>query len=93
MAFNSNNDHVNDPNYLLSNDIFGVYYITNNGEFIVSAASKKNIIKMERSLLHTPIGAMLLPTGKYEFQEPVLLQFANSGLSEFEDFLEAITDE
>ena len=92
MAFNSNNDHVNDPNYLLSNDIFGVYYITNNGEVIVSAASKKNIIKMERSLLHTPIGAMLLPTGKYEFQEPVLLQFVNSSIDSFDEFLQLITD-
>jgi hypothetical protein len=68
-----------------------VYYITNNGEFIVSAASKKNIIKMERSLLHTPIGAMLLPTGKYEFQEPVLLQFVNSSIESFDEFLQLIT--
>jgi hypothetical protein len=92
MAFNNNNDHVNDADYMLSNDIFGVYYITDNGEFIVSASSKKNIINMERSLLHTPIGGMLLPTGKYEFQEPVLLQFVNSGFDYFEEFLQAITN-
>lgn len=91
MAFNNNNDHVNDPNYMLSNDIFGVYYITRFGEFIVSAGSKENIIKLERSLLHSPVGPLLLPTGKYEFQEPVLLQFVNSDFDDFNDFLHAIT--
>ena len=92
MAFNNNNDHVNDRNYMLSNDIFGVYYITRFGEFIVSAPSKEKIISLERSLLHSPMGAMMLPTGKYEFQEPVLLQFINSGIEEFGEFLEMITD-
>lgn len=92
MAFNSNNDHVNDSNYMLSNDIFGVYYITRCGEFIVSASSTENIIKLERSLLHSPMGAMMLPVGKYEFQEPVLLQFVNSGIEEFDEFLAMITD-
>lgn len=92
MAFNNNNDHVNDRNYMLSNDIFGVYYITRFGEFIVSAPSKEKIIRLERSLLHSPMGTMMLPTGKYEFQEPVLLQFINSGIEEFSEFLEMITD-
>lgn len=92
MAFNNNNDHVNDANYMLSNDIFGVYYITSFGEFIVSASSRESIIKLERSLLHSPVGTFLLPTGKYEFQEPVLLNFVHSGFMDFDEFLQAITD-
>lgn len=93
MAFNKSNDHVNSREFIISGDIFGLYFITYSGEFIVAAPGKASIIQMERDLLHSDIGAFLFPVGKFEFQEPVLLQFANSGLSEFEDFLEAITDE
>lgn len=92
MAFNKNNNHVNSRVFMISGDIFGLYFITFAGEFIVAAPDKASIIQMERDLLHSDIGAFLFPIGKFEFQEPVLLQFANSGLSEFEDFMDMITD-
>ena len=92
MAFNPNNDHVNKRIFKLSDDVFGLYLITYGGEFIVAAPTKENIIQMERDLLHLDIGSYLLPTGKFEFQEPVLYQFANSDLDYFEEFIELITD-
>lgn len=90
MAFNKDNSHVNNRVFKLSGDVFGLYFITYNGEFIVASQSKESIIKMERDLLHQDIGSFLLPTGKFEFQEPVLLQFANSDIDFFEEFLELI---
>lgn len=93
MSFNENNDHVNKRIFRLSEDVFGLYYITDFGQFIVSSHSLKNIRKMEDVISSGPLAALLLPVAKYEFKEPVLYEFIQSDYDNFEEFMEDLEPE
>ncbi|HPR24624.1 MAG TPA: hypothetical protein PLM92_05490, partial [Bacillota bacterium] len=88
MSFNENNDHVNKRVFRLSEDVFGLYYITDYGQFIISSHSLKNIRKMEDVISSGPLDSLLLPLGKYEFKEPILYEFIQSDYDNFEEFME-----
>ncbi|MCI2061273.1 MAG: hypothetical protein LKJ83_00640 [Eubacteriaceae bacterium] len=93
LAFNENNNHVGRRVFMLSEDIFGMYYITDMGQFIAAAYSVPSIQKMEREIMKSPLGNFLVPTEKFEFKEPVLYEFINSDFDRFEDFLDVIRDD
>ncbi len=91
MSFNTDNDHVNKRIFRLSEDVFGLYYITDFGQFLISSYSLKNIRQMEDRISSSPLGKMLMPTAKYEFKEPVLYEFIQSDYEDFEEFMEFLT--
>jgi hypothetical protein len=93
LAFNENNDHVGRRVFMLSEDIFGMYYVTDMGQFIAAAYSVPAIQKMEREIMRSALGNFLIPTEKFEFKEPVLYEFINSDFDRFEDFLDVIRDD
>ncbi|MEG0663199.1 MAG: hypothetical protein RR472_07965, partial [Anaerovoracaceae bacterium] len=93
LAFNDNNDHVNKRVFRLSEDVFGLYYITDYGQFILASYSMHGIRALEKDLMKSSIGNYLIPTSKYEFKEPVLYEFIQSDFDDFEDFLDAIRDD
>lgn len=93
LAFNNNNDHVNKKVFRLSEDVFGLYYLTDFGQFLAASYSMSSIRRLERSLMHTSMGSYLIPTAKYEFKEPVLYDFIQSDFDDFDDFLDAIRDD
>lgn len=88
MAFKSTNDHVSERVFMLSNDVRGVYYLTDFGQLILMAYSPEDAARLEARLAASPIGQHIIPTGKYEFLEPVFFEFINSGLEDFDDFLD-----
>lgn len=90
LAFNDNNDHVDKRIFRLSEDVFGLYYITDTGQFLVASYDIKSIKALEKDLLSSSFGRYLLPIAKYEFKEPVLYDFIQSGYEYFEDFLDDI---
>lgn len=87
MAFKSTNNHVAERVFMLSNDVRGVYFITDFGQLIAMANTPEDIYKLENVLSGGPLSPYLVPTGKYEFLEPVLLEFVESGFDDFEEFL------
>ena len=91
MAFKPTNDHVAERVFMLSNDVAGVYFLTDLGQLIVMSNTFDGINAMERRLISTPLAAYLVPSGKYEFLEPILFEFINSGFDDFEDFVDAIS--
>ncbi|MDR2771652.1 MAG: hypothetical protein LBB57_06410, partial [Clostridiales Family XIII bacterium] len=50
LQFKNNNDHLKESVYRLNDDIRGVFFITDNGQFIVVAYSLAAINRLEREL-------------------------------------------
>lgn len=92
MAFKPTNDHVNSRIFRLSNDVKGVYFLTDFGQLIVAAYSLQDIRFLENKLKMSMLAPFLMTTAKYEFKEPVLFEFIQSDFEDFDDFLEFIRD-
>lgn len=90
MAFKKTNDHVKERVFMLSNDVSGVYFLTDFGQLIVMSNTDAGIRRLEAKIAASPLSPFLLPTARFEFLEPVLFEFINSGFEDFGDFLEAI---
>lgn len=90
MAFKNTNDHVNSRIFRLSNDVKGVYFLTDYGQLIVAAYSLSNIKYLENRLNASPLAPFLIATGKYEFKESVLFEFVQSNFEDFDDFINFI---
>ena len=93
MAFKPSNSHVDSRIFRLSNDVRGIYFLTDYGQLIMAAYSLIEIQTLERKIAACPLAPFLMATAKYEFKEPVLFEFINSDFEDFEDFLEAIKDD
>lgn len=92
MSFKKNNDHVNNRVFCLSNDVSGVYFLTDFGQLIVAAYTIPDIHALEVNLKNSLLAPFLIPSGKYEFKEPVLFEFIQSDFDDFDDFLEIIKE-
>lgn len=93
LTFNKNNNHVNKQVFRLSEDVFGLYYITDFGQLIISSYSLAGIHTLERDLRKSVLAPYLVATAKYEFKEPVLYEFIQSDFEDFNDFLDFIRTE
>ncbi len=75
--------------YRLNEDVLGMYFVSDSGQLISASYSLEEIRQLEIDL-ELPFGRKLIPTAKYEFQEPVLYEFIQSGFEDFELFVDAI---
>ena len=87
MQFHKNNEHVNRRIFRLNDDIQSLFYVTDFGQLIVGAYTLPSIWDAERKLQKSTLGMVLMPTAKFEFKEPVLLDFVQSDYEDFDDFL------
>lgn len=87
MEFNKNNEHVNQKVFRLNEDIYGLFYVSDFGQLLLSAYSPEKIHSLENFLLKGPLSLMLLPTAKYEFKEPIVYDFIQSEYEDFEDYI------
>ena len=92
IIFYPHNDHVGKKNYRLSDDVLGMYYVLDNGQIVLCAYERKNINLLEKDLLSSPIGSLVMPVAKYQFREPVIFDFISSGGDDFEEFVEMISE-
>ena len=92
MAFKPTNSHVSERVFMLSNDVRGVYFLTDYGQLIAMANTEADVQKLERVLFESPLMPYLVATEKYEFLDPVLLEFVESGFDDFEEFLKIFDD-
>ena len=84
--FNFNNNHVKENVYIINNDIKSIYYIMDNLLFVATYSDRDRMY----------INKMLICNYKeyinykeeFYFEENVLYDFAESGSTDFEDFLE-----
>lgn len=88
MAFKPNNDHVNQNVFRLSEDIYGTFFITNTGQFVLAGYSLEDIHKLEDALHKSTVGKLLSPVGKFAFQDPILFDFVGTDLEDFIEFID-----
>jgi hypothetical protein len=88
MAFKPTNSHVAERVFMLSNDVKGVYFLTNYGQLIACAYDHDSIIELERELASSPLRSYLMMTGQYELLDPVLFEFINSDYADFNSFID-----
>lgn len=93
MMFHPHNKHVNKSEYRLNEDVLGTYFISDGGQLICAAYGIDEVLQMEWDLVRSPYRKKLVPLEKYQFKEPILYEFIQSGFSSFEDFVLAITME
>ncbi len=77
--------------YRLNEDVLGMYFVSDSGQLISASYSLEEIRQLEIDLGTSSFGRKLIPTAKYEFQEPVLYEFySRADLKIFELFVDAI---
>lgn len=91
MMFNPDNSHVAERVYKLFNDVFGLYFVTDSGQLLISSFSLDNLNKLERDVLLSLGREKADMAAKYHFDMPVLYEFVKSGYPDFEAFVEAIS--
>ena len=91
MIFYPNNDHVKKREYRLSDDVFGMCFVSEGGQLILASNMRQNISSLERNFRGSAIFPVLMPAAKYEFNHAVFKNFIHSGFEKFEDFVEAIS--
>lgn len=90
MAFKPTNAHVDERVFMLSNDVKGVYFLSDYGQLIVCAYSPEDIVNLEEGLAVSPLSRYLIMTGKYELLDPVLFEFINSDYTDFQAFIDPV---
>ena len=93
MAFRPNNDHVDDREFLLSNDVRGIYFLSNGGQLITAAYSLEDIKRVERTVRSSILAPYLLVSERYEYKDPVLYEFMHGDIENFDAFLSLIRGE
>ena len=88
--FKPDNSHVEKQEFALSDDIETLYYVTDYGQLISAANSVPDIQKSEILISRSPLADKVYPTGRYNFDCGVLYDFAISGFTDFEEYLDAI---
>jgi len=90
MEFKKDNNHVDQRVFNLSDDINCLYYLTDFGQLILAAYSLEAIGLMEDRLHGSALSSAVFPSARYQFQEPVLYEFAQSDYEDFEEFLKTL---
>lgn len=83
--FNFNNNHVKEKVYVINNDLKAVYYQMGNEFFVGTYNDRDN--KYINKMLQVNYKQYLTPKNSYYFEENALFDFAESGSTDFEDFL------
>ena len=91
MIYHPNNSHLDLPDYYLYNDLLGIYHLGENNQLLVASATLRGIRKLELDLHISPVKKHLSIQGSYEFNEPVLLEYLESGFTNFEEYINTIS--
>ena len=90
MCFKEDNLHVEQPEFSLSDDIKTMYFVSDFGQLIVSAYSREDIWIAENLIMSTDLSDKLEITGRYNFVYGIIYDFATSGYTDFDAFVDDI---
>jgi hypothetical protein len=91
LQFKNNNDHLKESVYRLNDDLRGLFFASDNGQFIAVAYSMPAINRIEKELQRT-LKAGLNLCAKYEFKESVFYEFVQSDFLDFSDFVDYLNE-
>ncbi|MDO5441937.1 MAG: hypothetical protein Q4F55_05235 [Bacillota bacterium] len=87
MDFMPNNNHAENKVFKLNDDIRALFYITGQGQLVVSAYTLNGIIQAEARLMLSDLGGMISATNHYQFPASIIYDFAESGFTDFNQYL------
>ncbi len=90
MEFKRDNYHVEQAEFMLSDDVQALYFVTDYGQLILGAYSLDDIVRAEALLQSGRISKIIQPTAKYQFADPIIYEFAMSGMTDFTEFLKSL---
>ena len=91
IDFNDTNSHVGRPIYRINDDIHAMFYLSDAGELLIMAYDPVTVQRAEFNLALSIYPFPMALNMKYEFKEPVLYEFINSGFDSFADFVRFIS--
>ncbi len=92
VHFNDTNDHVGRRTYRLNDDVKSVCYLTDAGQILIMGYSEEAAVEAEYRLLVFCCMFDLELSGRFQFSEPLLYEFINSGCIDFFDFIEKVEE-
>lgn len=90
VLYKADNEHVNTMSYRLTDDYYGVYFITKQNELIAMANNPSDMNLLERDLELSPLASSLVPKERFRFHDPIIYDFIQSGLSDFRAYINVI---
>lgn len=91
MLFHTDNRHVAKAEYRLSEDMIGNVYLADSTQIILAAYTEEDVRRTEKILLSGDSGKNITRVSKLEFIDPILYDFIQSGVEDFDKFLDIIT--
>ena len=90
MDFKPNNNHVNDKEFRLYNDIRTLYFVSDFGELIVAAYTLEEIKLAELRIRNSTIMPDTALMVKMQLAHSVIYDFAQSDFSSFGEFIKSL---
>ena len=91
MDFMPNNDHAEFKTFMLSDDIRALYFMLDSGQLVTAAYSLGSILGAEAKLAQSPLAQYLEITNRYQFPASIIYDFAESGYTDFNQFIKSLT--
>ncbi|AOT70052.1 hypothetical protein [Geosporobacter ferrireducens] len=85
--FNPTNDHVKSPIYYLNEDVYGIYYLTDEDQLLVAAYSEEKIKELEGYFTQEPFNKLIQLEERLRLNRPLLYEFVQSDYGDFFEFL------
>jgi hypothetical protein len=85
--FNPTNDHVKDEIYYLNGDIYAVYFITTQGQMVVSTFLEENLEEIKVYFEGKIFEDLFELESEFKIESPLLYEFVQSGLGNFYEFI------
>ncbi len=92
IDFNDNNNHVGKDVYRINDDIHSMYFLTDYGQLLIMAYDFTTVQQAEMRMALSIYPFPLVLDMKYEFKEPVLYEFINSGFNDFNRFIATVAE-
>ncbi|MBQ7703051.1 MAG: hypothetical protein IJT40_01620 [Firmicutes bacterium] len=94
LIFNYDNDHVKEQVYRIFDDVFGMAFMTDFGELVLSSFKRENLHDIEQALLETfDQEEEIFMIARYSFSMPIVYEYVKSGFpGDFEDFVEMVSE-
>ena len=90
MMFQPDNSHIEKQEFNLNDDVRALFFVTDFGQLIVGAYTEADIIAAEAMISFNEIWNYVMVSGRYQFADPIIFDFAQSGFENFDEFLKSL---
>lgn len=85
--FNPTNDHVRSQTYYLNEDVYGIYYLTDEDQLLVAAYSEEKMKALEEYFAQPFYDQLIQMEERLRLNRPLLYEFVQSDYGDFFEFL------